>query len=485
MIKFNNVSFTYKGNKLQNVKNINLHIKKGECVLISGKSGCGKTTVLRMINGLIPHFYTGKLEGSVIACNIDVASNNTSMYKIAEKIGMVYQNPRSQFFNVDTDSEIAFGIENLSYPRDELLRRVDKTIEDVNMSHLTGKGIFELSGGEKQKVAFGSIYAMEPEIYLLDEPSANLDTESTIQLQNRLKLLKEHGKTIIITEHRLYYLKNIVDRAIYMDNGEIKVDCNSKNFFTYSKKERTKMGLRVFDLNNIVLPNKVYNEDPYIFLQNVSIGYGKKVIVKDISFKATKGDIIAITGHNGAGKSTLAETLCGLKKAISGSIFVNGKIISQNELLKQSYMVMQDVDYQLFADSAFNECKFGLKNVRNKDIEKTLQLLNLFEFKEKHPATLSGGQKQRLAVAVSLLCNKDILIFDEPTSGLDLISMMNVTKLIKKLSELGKIIFVVTHDYEFISQGATRVINIGKKELLFDVQINENNKNKIKKCFVC
>ena len=482
MIKLKDVSFTYQGSDGNNLYDINLHIKKGECVLISGKSGCGKTTILRIINGLIPNFYMGKLSGSIMACNMDISVSPS--YKIAEKIGMVYQNPRSQFFNIDTDSEIAFGIENLSYPRNELLRRVDKTIKDIGLQNIMGRGIFELSGGEKQKVAFGSIYAMEPEIYLLDEPSANLDTKCTEQLRQRLKLLKKQGKTIVITEHRLYYLQDIVDRVVYMNKGKIENCFTSKEFFSQSEEKRKRLGLRGFDFSLIDIQNNLLSKETIFELQHISTGYGKKVVIQDMTIEASQGEIIGITGHNGAGKSTLAETICGLRKPISGQLMWKGKPISEKQLLKLSYMVMQDVDYQLFADSVENECTYGMDNVEIEKVLNTLKTLNLLEFREKHPGTLSGGQKQRLAVAVSMICQKKILIFDEPTSGLDLEGMIKVTDLLKKLAEMGKVIFVITHDYEFITEVCTRVVRIDEGTLSFDLPLNINNKNEIARHFI-
>lgn len=483
MIKLKDVSFTYQGLEDASLKDINLNIAKGECVLLSGRSGCGKTTLLRLINGFIPHFYTGDITGSITAGGLDIASS--PLYKIAEKIGMVYQNPRSQFFNVDTDSEIAFGIENLSYPREELLRRVNKTIEDVELQGLTGRGIFELSGGEKQKIAFASIYAMEPEIYLLDEPSANLDTKCTKQLRQRLMLLKKQGKTILITEHRLYYLKDIVDRVVYIDKGKIKNCFTSKEFFNQDEKTRKQMGLRVFNLKVADFQGNTFNSSSKFKLKNISVGYGKKSVVKDIEFTAEEGEIIGIIGHNGAGKSTLAETICGIKKPLCGEFLWNGKSMIEKQLLKLSYMVMQDVDYQLFGDSVENECSYGLDSIEKEEVLTTLKDLDLLEFRENHPNTLSGGQKQRLAVAVSMICKRKILIFDEPTSGLDLESMTKVTNLLKRLSNMGKIIFVVTHDYEFITSACTRVIQINKGEMSFDTSTSMKNKAEITKHFIC
>jgi len=204
MIELKHVSFAYQGQEHDGLHDINLTIADGECVLFCGRSGCGKTTITRLVNGLIPQFYAGELTGSVLVDGQEISK--LPMYQIAAKVGSVFQNPRTQFFNVDTDSEIAFGIENEARPPVELAERVEQATDDLHIRPLRNRNIFELSGGEKQKIAFASVYAMNPEIYLLDEPSSNLDMTSIQELKGHLRLLQKQGKTILIAEHRLYYL---------------------------------------------------------------------------------------------------------------------------------------------------------------------------------------------------------------------------------------------------------------------------------------
>jgi energy-coupling factor transport system ATP-binding protein len=483
MIDIDNLSFRYKSSDRLNLSNINLHISKGECVLILGRSGCGKTTVLRLLNGLIPHYFEGEIEGSVkVSCE---GIEDMPLYKISEKVGTVYQNPRSQFFNIDTDGEIAFGIENIAYSKEELKYRMNKTVKETGIENLLGRSLFELSGGEKQKIAFASIYAMTPDIYLLDEPSSNLDSTQTENLRQHIVDLKNQHKTIVITEHRIYYLKDVVDRVVYMDNGKIQKEFDSKEFFSIDDKSRISMGLRAVQLQQIQFKQRQnQSKDRILDMKNISSGYKKQAIVKDVSFSANSGEVIGIIGHNGAGKSTLAESICGLNKLLSGEISYNLEKVSEKQRIKLGYMVFQDVDYQLFADSVKNECHYGIANVDEKDVSQILETLNLLDFKEKHPATLSGGQKQRLAVAVSMVCNKDILIFDEPTSGLDFESMKKVTILLDTLSKAGKIIFVVTHDYELICESCDRVISLNKGSLMFDLYLNDKTAKQISRQFM-
>ena len=213
MIEIKSVSLDY------GVKDLDLTIKKGEFLLLCGRSGCGKTTVTRLINGLIPEFYPAEMTGNVLVDGERV--RDMPMYRIAERVGSVFQNPRTQFFNVDTDSEIAFGIENEARPPEELRARVEQTGRKLQIEKLRGRNIFELSGGEKQKIAFASVYAMNPEIYLLDEPSSNLDVDTIAELKQHLRLIKAQGKTVIVAEHRLYYLMDLADRIVYLEKGRI------------------------------------------------------------------------------------------------------------------------------------------------------------------------------------------------------------------------------------------------------------------------
>ena len=474
MITIRDVSFTYSGCETDGIRRINLEISKGECILLCGRSGCGKTTLTRLINGLIPAFYAGTLTGSVRIENQDVAE--LPLYKIAQRVGSVFQNPRTQFFNVDTDSEIVFGIENEGRPQERLIQRVRQTAEDLHIENLRGRNIFELSGGEKQKIAFASVYAMNPDIYVLDEPSSNLDSESIAALQSYIQKIKTQGKTIVVAEHRLYYLTGIADRIVYMEKGEIAGIFTPAEFKSLSSGRRHRMGLRAPDLNEVrpdcaldaaAVQNGTAHERLELEVKNVSLYRKKKLVLQNLSFSARAGEIIAITGANGTGKTTFVRALCGLHKETAGSFLWNGNALKPKERLKRAYMVMQDVNYQLFAESVEAECSFGLKAVKAESVEAALDALHLSALRSRHPVSLSGGQKQRVAVAAGRVSAKPLLVFDEPTSGLDYDSMAQVSALIRSLAA-HRIVFIVTHDYEFICKTCTRVLRFGEIKLLSD-----------------
>ncbi|SHO53662.1 ABC transporter ATP-binding protein [Anaerocolumna xylanovorans] len=463
MIEFKQVSFAYEGSGEGKLRDLNFTVKKGECILLTGRSGCGKTTVTRLINGLIPAFFPGKLSGEVWIDGREVSEE--PIYRIAEKAGSVFQNPKTQFFNMDTDGEIAFGMENNGVPQTQMQQRVNQTAEELGIEKLLGRSIFSLSGGEKQKIAFASVYAMNPDIYLLDEPSSNLDEDAIDDLRKHIALLKQQGKTVIIAEHRIYYLRGLADRIFYLEKGELKHTWTGEEFFKIAMEDRKHMGLRSMehkkDKGLLRIDGKSSGKkEEMLEFQDLAIGYGKKVVLSKLDFKAFTGDIIAVTGHNGVGKSTFSRTLCGLLKPLAGKILWNNTALKEKARLSHSYMVMQDVNYQLFADSVEHECSFGIQNPDYELAAKTMQELGLSEYRSRHPNTLSGGQKQRVAVAVSMICKKEILIFDEPTSGLDYESMLSVAGLMKRLAKMGKIIFVVTHDAELMAEACTRILQL-------------------------
>jgi energy-coupling factor transport system ATP-binding protein len=490
-IEMKNVSFRYRGHEETALINLNLVIEKGSFVLITGKSGSGKTTLSRCINGIVPRFCEGELEGKILLNGID--TGDYELCDFGRVVGSVFQDPGSQFFMTDVMNEIAFGCLNMRMQRDEILKRTEESAKVLGIEELMSKRIFDLSSGEMQKVSIASCYAMGPDVYLLDEPSANLDQRSIKELRRVLGMLKSKGKTIIVLEHRLFYLTDLLDRMIILENGEIVRDMNQTEALTLKSEERNRLGLRVFNPED-VLPvakrEEQYKEGEETFrISELSFGYKRKKedgnpkenVLQNISMSANKGEIIALIGDNGAGKTTLAKVCCGLLKGKSGSVVLNGRSLRPGKRPGNIYFVMQDSDYQLFGDSVFNEGMIGKRknNDLNAKVEKTLKELSLWEEREKHPAALSRGQKQRLTIAGALMTDSRVVFFDEPTSGLDRDSMIRVSKQLKMLSEQGRIVFVITHDFEFVTETCQRVVCIDEGRVKDDFYISPSTGHKL------
>lgn len=457
MINLKNVDFTYNNAKTNiGVHHVNLEISKGQVVLLCGSSGCGKTTLTRMINGLIPNFYEGKLSGDITVCGLDV--KKSELYELTPFVGSVFQNPKSQFYTVQTDSEIVFGCENIGLKKELIYQRFEDVVGKLNISPLLGKSLFSLSGGQKQKIACASVATLFPEIFVMDEPSSNLDIETIYELAEIIREWKKTKKTVVIAEHRLYWLMDIADRVIYIKDGKILQDIPINEFKKISIDTLSKMGLRSrkISFDNIQFP-AIKSRD-YIYFKDFSFSYEKEKNVNIKSLMIPCGSVVAIIGKNGAGKSTFGRCMCGLEKKTKGTMILYGKELKWKERIKNCYLVMQDVNHQLFTESVLDEILLSMENsADNESLKKVkaieiLKALNLEEFQELHPMSLSGGQKQRVSVACALASDKKILVYDEPTSGLDYASMLDVAEGIRSMQRRGKTQFVITHDPELIEK---------------------------------
>ena len=455
---------------------INLKIHKGECLLLAGESGSGKTTLTKLINGLIPHFYSnGQLDGGVSIQGEKVAE--MEIYRLAEKIGSVFQNPKSQFFYTDSSAEIAFGLENRGVSSEKIRQRIQVAANELGIENLLGRNIFKLSGGEKQIIAFASAYATEPEIYVLDEPSSNLDNTSVERLKELLHYIKAKGKTVIIAEHRLSYLRYAIDRVVYLKGGRIMQEFTAAQFLALSERKRISMGLRTLKETRITIPEctAVRGE---LCIERIISCYTKR----EICFGASSGDVIGIVGKNGVGKTTLCKIICGLLKEQSGTVSYQGKKLTRRQRQRLCAMVMQDVNHQLFTDSVVDECELAAPDASKEKIDKLLQGFDLLPYKDVHPAVLSGGQRQRLAVCQAVLSEKKVVIFDEPTSGLDYTHMMQTGEIIQKLSHEGYIVLVITHDYEFLNLVCHSMIQLdGRRAVKGGMRSEEEIEEKEKK----
>ncbi|MDU2709334.1 MAG: ABC transporter ATP-binding protein, partial [Finegoldia magna] len=337
-----------------------MEINDGECVAFIGASGCGKTTLTRLINGLAYKFYGGKLKGEISIDGINPLEKE--LYEIGRKVGSIFQNPKSQFFAENVEDEIAFGLENYGIEREKIDEIINNSLKSINGEDLKDKNLFHLSSGERQKIAIASINALNPPIYVFDEPSANLDMKSVEALRKLILLLKKNKKTIIISEHRLYYLRGVVDKYYYLENGEISNVFTEEELLSKSEDFFNKLGLRFFSLNKISPKINKLKEINSMNLEKISFSYNKNVLIKDLTYEFKSGNIYGIIGDNGIGKSTLFKILSGLMKKDSGFISINGEKLNKRNRQKRIYYLSNNPDSNLFEVSAEDELKLNNKD---------------------------------------------------------------------------------------------------------------------------
>ena len=484
MIKIDHISFSY-GEENENtggVRDIDLNIEDGQFVVLCGESGCGKTTITRLINGLIPHYYEGQMAGEVWVNGEKVSEQ--PLYDTAAVVGSVFQNPRSQFFNVDTTSEITFGCENLGQPEKDIRERFAKTVRDFRLEKLMDRNIFHLSGGEKQKIACAGVSIMEPDVLVMDEPSSNLDAASILDLRKILAFWKSQGKTIIVSEHRLYYLRGLADRFIYLAEGQVSRDYSAAEFEQLTEQQRSNMGLRTFALERLLPPVLPQQEKTALALHNFRFAYKNEpetLHIMDCEIPTNR--IVGIIGNNGAGKSTFSRCFCGLEK-LCGEIVWNGRKYRPKDRLSTCYMVMQEVNHQLFTESVLDEVLISMEEENQERAEEILNRLDLLAFKDRHPMSLSGGQKQRVAIASAIASKRSILFFDEPTSGLDYKHMKEVANVLRQVRDTGITVYVITHDLELILDCCTDIVHFENGSIIDQFQMDEAGLEKIRNYFI-
>ena len=466
MLTLENLSLFYEQDK-KVLDDINLIVADGECVLLTGESGSGKSSIINSINGLAFEYENAKFSGSIKVDNKDL--KGMELYEISLMISSVFQNPKTHFFNVDTTLELLFYLENIGLDRKEMESRMEDMLKLFPIKHLLGRSIFDLSGGEKQILCVAACYISGCKIIVLDEPSSNLDDTYIDILKEMLHILKNKGITLIIAEHRISYLTDLADRIILVRKGAFFKELTKDELLNSEKQ----LGLRSAIKTVLKAQNKSVGNDLNIKKLEYNFKDGSGLKMEDISFGL--GNIYGITGKNGCGKSTFIRVMTGLDDKGKSEITFDGKILNKKDRLKNSSLVMQDVNHQLFTDSVEEEIKLGVKDLSQDRLDKDLYGIELTEFKERHPMSLSGGQKQRVAIASVLCKNSRFIFFDEPTSGMDYKNMIRISKLIKEMSTKDNIIFIVSHDNEFLNETADSILCLEE----FKISASKNESNRI------
>ncbi|MGT2933552.1 ABC transporter ATP-binding protein [Streptococcus catagoni] len=449
LIDANKLSFTYACERSSSLEDLTFSTEAGQLIFLTGSCGSGKSTLLNILNGSIPEVIEGDLSGQLF---LD-GNEYPEIYLRSQLIGSVFQNPRSQFFTNNSTSELVFEMENFGLSYSQMEKRLQELSQRFGLSAYLDHDILSLSSGERQYLALVSVLMMEPQVLIFDEPSANLDYGNTMRLKKELQTLKSLGKTIIVADHRPFYLTGLVDKVWLMENRSISEVPGSVFFERKADRERR------FDLFTRDYPDReiVSRPDPSLSLKDVTY----QSILKHITLSFHQSQVTTILGVNGAGKTTLARLMCQLIKADEGQI----------ESSSQPLYLMQDADFQLFGATCLKELEISCSN-HKRNLE-ALKAVGLEAYANKHPHLLSGGQKQALQLAIALVSDRPIIIMDEPTSGMDKANMENVMAYLKELKS-EKTIILISHDYEFIRQVTDRIIFIHNHSLEKDFYLTSD-----------
>jgi len=505
-ILMEDVSWKYEEGGKEALKGVDLKVRKGETVVITGPSGAGKTTLCRCINGLIPHFYSGELKGNINVCGMD--TRTSTITDISRKVGICFDNPSNQLFCATVFEEVAFGPQNLCATKDELMERVSEALRFCRLEEYKDKNPHALSGGEKQSVAIAASIAMRPEICILDEPTANLDSFGTMLVLDALrKLTGMEKKTTILVEHKLQYTLPIADRLIILDNGEIladgppkKVLCDaellqktqiqvpyvtvlahkllkkvSEHNLPITIDEGTKFLKELFNkkkfkpsLAKLNASQSKRQRSPIITCKDVCYKYlDGTVALRGINLEIYEGEFLGLIGKNGSGKTTLAKLFNGLYKPTEGNVVVDTMDTKNTQIEKLASTVgysFQNPDDQIFAKTVQEELAFGPKNLKlpleevQRRVEEVAREVGIYEYLDENPFLLSQGLRQRVAVASVLTMNPKVLVIDEPTTGQDYARCKIIMDLAKRLHDKGKTVIVISHNMDLIAEYCERLV---------------------------
>jgi energy-coupling factor transport system ATP-binding protein len=495
-----NLNFRYHTRTELAIKNISLSVNPGQVLLIAGSSGCGKTTLARCINGLIPRSYKGELTGRILINGQDTAK--LSLARISQMVGTVLQDPERQILGTKVRTEVAFGLENLTMSRPEIKRTVDEALAYLKISHLRDRETFSLSGGEKQKVALAGVLAMHPKLLLLDEPLASLDPASAQETLELVRRLADEGMTILMVEHRVEdVLKIRPENVLFMKDGEIhyygpvdglyqavdyhEVKLPAEHILELAAKDPPPAkieflpGVRAASIQSETTPGQVKPQAdmPLVRFENVHYGYeNEREVLHGVNIDIHRGDVIAVLGPNGAGKTTLIKHAIGLLKPKQGRVLVEGRDtheLSVAQIASTLGYVFQSPSHMLFAPTIREELAFGPTNLKHspeeirQEVQRAIEIVHLQGMEENPPLAMSFGQQKRISIAAILAMKSKILVMDEPTAGQDYKNYMDFMDSIVQLPSFNAILFI-THDIDLAVVYANRVLMVNQGTVIAD-----------------
>ncbi|TQC41857.1 ABC transporter ATP-binding protein [Rhodococcus sp. WS4] len=515
------VSFTPESALNPTLIDIDFTVSAGEMVIVCGPSGSGKSTLISCINGLIPHFASGKLEGRISIGGVD--TQEAPMAAICANVATVQQDPSAGMFSLTVENEVAFGPENLGRTKEELLVAVPSALEAAGIPHLANSATATLSGGQLQRTAIAGAIAMGSQLVLFDEPTTDLDPTAKRDVSAQIAKLKAEGnKSIIVVEHDLDHLVEYADRIVVLNEGRIVLDCSPATLCSDHLDQLEDLGVRIPDhvrlgrilrqqgyeiqcsdgtLNRAgeqlrsaqptfsapftVPPRERHSDTATLQFDDVAIAYGRgKPLFSNVSFTLNPGEITVILGENGTGKSTIGKAACRLIDARSGTITIQGRpigSISRSELSSLVGYCFQNPDLQLFCNSVREELEFGLPQgtgVTEQAAQQALDAVGLSDAALRHPHELSRGQRKRLAVATALVRRPRLLILDEPTTGQDAANIHEMLRLVKYLAtEHGTAVLMVTHDIELAFSVADRFMVMDSGRMLANCSAEQLKSN--------
>jgi len=453
------------------LRDVDLHLDSGECVLLGGASGSGKSTLVRCLGRLIPQCLPGSVSGGVLLGGRSV--EGLSVAELSRSIGVVFQNPRTQLFNVRVEDEAAFGPRNLGLDDGEVERRVAWALEAVGLTHLRARTTRTLSGGELQRLAIAAVLAMGPRLLVLDEPLANLDADGTRSVIGAVRRLnEEEGVTCVVVEHRLATAAAVAGRTVLLDHGEVVADGPTGEVLA-DRPLLARLGLKATDdaqprWQKLVGPRAARDAEPLLAMRDVTAGEGSPPALTAVDLSISRGDFVALVGHNGAGKSTLARLLAGLLKPRRGVLLHGGRRPRPGSGVG---VVFQDPTAQLLCDTVEQEVALGPRNLGRRDrrpIAAALAATDLTQYGDRAVYGLSLGEQQRLTIAAVLSMAPDFLILDEPTVGQDWAHMERSMDAVRRLHEAGSTILLITHDLALVERSASRIVVLDRGRIVAD-----------------